>query len=144
MFKYKYEFQSNPNKYFNLFTIWKYNFCFVYSNWVGIALEKLLLLIRLVQGLPADQMDFWTYDLKGVSRCLLVTSNTDQSATSFTNYQMVKIWWFDFSIPLGSLWSMDPLGPGLGTHEVRPYKVFKQDANVNKECWQLVASLETK
>lgn len=111
MFKYKYdeqyEFQNNPNKYFILFTILKYNFCFVYSNWVGIALEQWLLLFRLVQrlkeGLPADQMDFWTYDLKGVSRCLPVTSNTDQSATGFTNYQMVIIWWFDFSIPLGSL-----------------------------------------
>lgn len=35
---------------------------------------------------------------------------------------------------------MDPLGPGPGTHEVRPYKVFKQDANINK----VVASLEIK
>lgn len=85
MFKYKYdeqyEFQNNPNKCFIIFTILKDNFCFGYSNWVGIALEQLLLLFRLMQGLkerlPADQMDFWTYDLKGVYRCLLVTSNTD-------------------------------------------------------------------
>lgn len=29
---------------------------------------------------------------------------------------------------------------GFGVHEVKPNKIFKRDANVNKECRRLAAS----
>lgn len=29
---------------------------------------------------------------------------------------------------------------GFGVHEVKPNKIFKRDANVNKDCWRLAAS----